>query len=140
LDHARVSLDEPGDDVQQGRLARPAGPQQGDEFPGLNVEADVIECAEVSVLLGHPADPYRGNRTRCRLTTHRCSKEGEVRAGREARVRRSLRSSRLTPPAAKTATVTSSSMVDTAATVGSICTRTPDHIRTGRVVMPGPDR
>ncbi len=40
---ARIGLDQPGQDGEQGRLARPVRPDQGDEPAALQVEGDVVD-------------------------------------------------------------------------------------------------
>src|SRR5947209_19429888 len=38
---------EPCDEVEQGRLARARGPEQGDELPSSDGEAHVVYCADL---------------------------------------------------------------------------------------------
>src|SRR5690606_23667794 len=81
----------------------------------------------------------RGAGRRRGRTGHRRSRD-ETAGEAAARASRRLRRNRPAAPAAKNEMVRVSSIAETAATVGSIRTRTPDHMRTGRVVMSGPER
>ncbi len=45
---ARIGKFQPGNDAQQGGLARTGRPEQGDEFAGLDLEIHVVERGEVA--------------------------------------------------------------------------------------------
>jgi hypothetical protein len=52
---AGIGMLQPGDDAQQGRLARAGGAEQGAEMPRLDVEADPRQGAELLKPLLDPA-------------------------------------------------------------------------------------
>ena len=69
LDPPGVRQLEPGDEPEQGGLARPGRPEQGEELPGPHHQVDVRERGHVAVPLAQAGDVdrrCRGSRITCR--------------------------------------------------------------------------
>src|SRR5689334_17840473 len=53
---AGIGKVQPGDDAQQGGLARAGRTEQGDEFAGFDLQAHVVERGELAEFLGDVKD------------------------------------------------------------------------------------
>src|SRR3954454_1046176 len=53
---APAGVDESAEHLDRGRLAGAVGPQEAEDLAAVDVEADVIDCDEVSVALGQAPD------------------------------------------------------------------------------------